>query len=152
MNILEILVANKIITEQISSMLQLYSEEWGFSHFEAVIRTCILSENDLLDVISTELSLTHLFSIEHSDLKSSSCQRIDFRDACNLLCFNLGESDGFYDIVVNNPLDGDLQNFLSSRFEKYNILIAEKQLILDAAIEFYELKAKLPTFNKVYDE
>ena len=53
---------------------------------------------------------------------------------------------------MNNPLDKDLEIYLESRFEKYNVLIAEKQLILDAAIEFYDLKAKLPTFNKVYDE
>lgn len=152
MNTLEILVTKNIISEQIASMLDEYSKEWGFSHFEAIIRSCILSENDLLDLISTKLSLTHLYSIEQSDLKTNFCEKIDFRDACNLLCFNLGESDGVYDIVVNNPLDKELEVFLESRFEKYNLLISEKQLILDAAIEFYDLKAKLPTFNKVYDE
>ena len=152
MNILEILISKQIISEQISSMLEDYSKEWGFSYFESVIRSCILSENDLLDLISTELSLTHLYSIERSDLKDRFCEKVDFRDACNLLCFNLGESDGVYDVVVNNPLDKDLEIYLESRFEKYNMLISEKQLILDAAIEFYELEAKLPTFNKVYDE
>ena len=47
MNILQILVDKNIISEQISFMLDEYSSEWGFSHFESIIRSCILSENDL---------------------------------------------------------------------------------------------------------
>ena len=89
MNILEILTEQKIISEEIASMLELYSSEWGFSPFESVIRTFILSENDLLDLLSKELSLTHIFSIEQSDLKDTCCAHINFRDACNFVCFIL---------------------------------------------------------------
>ena len=152
MNLLEILESRDLITSSVAKMLEKYSKEWNYSFFESLTRTFILSENDLLDILSEELSLSHYYSIDKSDLKDEACSVIDFRDACNYVCFNLGKIEEKYEIVVNNPLDQNLIEFLDKKFEKYKILIAEKQVILEATMKFYSLNSKIPTFNKVENE
>ena len=152
MNLLEILEAKQLITQSVSRMLKNYSDEWNLSFFEALIRTNILSENSLLEILSGELSLSHYYSIDRLDLTEGACTVIDFRDACNYICFNLGKSGGLYRIVVNNPLDCTLLEFLDKKFDDYEIVIAEKKLIIEATMKYYGLNSKIPTFDREENE
>lgn len=145
-DLLQLLANAGYLTETDVALLKEFMVTWQLDAFSAILRTHLLSEQSLTDILAKILYLEKMDAIMPRDVGADAFTKISYRDALKWEVMPLGlDSQGTFRFVLANPTREDVLHKLEECVEgKVTYLVAARKTVLRAIDKNYPVEDQMP--------
>lgn len=145
-DLLQLLTKAGYLTDTDVALLKEFMAKWQLDAFCAILRTHLLSEQLLSDVLAKILYLEKMEAITPRDIGADAFTKMSYRDALKWEVMPLGfNSQGIYRFVLANPTREDVLHKLEECVGgKVTYLIAARKIVLRAIDANYPVEDQMP--------
>lgn len=145
-DLLQLLANAGYFTETDVALLKEFMATWQVDAFIAILRTHLLSEQSLTDILAKLLYLEKMDAITPRDIGADAFTKISYRDALKWEAMPLGLDDqGVYRFVLANPTREDVLHKLEESVESEVVyLVAGRKTVLRAIDTNYPVEDQMP--------
>ena len=146
----KLLNERQALTETNLSLVLKFKETWSVSTYDAIVETHLLTERELTDILADYFRVTRAYAINNEDIKDDAFEKLTFSDAREWCVFPLGtdEVKGEPKLILGDPTEEGLSEFLMEKFDSFHFGICEKSTINNAIMKHYPITSQLPSLTK----
>lgn len=148
-DLLQLLLNAEYITKTDVSLLREFKAKWQMSAFSAILRTHLLSEPVLADILAKLLYLDKVEEIKPQDIGVDAFSMLTYRQALEWEAMPLGrEGNGPYRFVVVDPTREEVLRKLEECVgDEVMFLVGERKMVLRAIDFNYPVEDQMPNLS-----
>ncbi len=145
-DLLQLLTNAGFLSETDVALLKSFMEKWQLDAFGAILRTHLLSEQSMAEVLAKFLYIEKMDAIKPRDVAADAFSKLTYRQALEWEVMPLGsDGSGTFRFVLANPTREDVLRRLEECFDgEVSYLVAARKTVLSAIDASYPVEDQMP--------